>query len=62
MLKFILPWLSRIIIRILENDALKIFRKLEKESRKLIIAELHRNFNVICIKEDLLPKYTNFLL
>ena len=44
----------------LDNHEKLMFRKLETYSRKLITLELHLQFNIICLKENLLPIYTNY--
>jgi len=60
--KYIIKWLSRTAFNFQEEETKKIFRKLEKTTKKLINIKLHLLFNRTCINENLLPKYTNFKL
>ena len=39
-----------------------MFRKLEVNSKRKITLQLHLQFNMSCIKENLLPVYTNIYI
>ena len=56
---FVIFWLSRIILNLVSPENKAIFRKLENLEKKKIGTQLHCEFNQICLKENLLPKYTN---
>ena len=60
--KFVIYWYSKIVFNTLNNSAKRIFRKLETETRKLTAEKLHQKFNEICLKENLLPIYTNIYI
>ena len=60
--KFVIYWYSKIVFNTLNNSAKLIFRKLETETRKLTAKKLHQKFNEICLKENLLPIYTNIYI
>ena len=60
--QFAIKWLSRHVLNFSSQIVKNSFRKLECENRKLINNEEHLNFNEICLRENLLPKYTNFKL
>ena len=55
-------WLSKIMFKQLTPEAKTIFRKLEKNSIKLLNAKAHRLFNETCLNNNLLPTYTNIRL
>ena len=57
--KFVIYWYSKIIFNTLINSTKLIFRKLETQTRKLTAEKLHQKFNEICLKDNLLPIYTN---
>jgi len=61
-IKYAVIWYSKIVLNHISTDTRKIFRNLEKKSKKLISLKSHLNFNIICLNENLLPKYTNFKL
>ena len=52
-------WLSKIILRSLDNDKKAKFRELEKTSIKLTETRSHQLFNKCCMINNLLPTYTN---
>ena len=60
--KFVLCWYSKIVFNTLNNSTKLIFRMLETETRKLTAKKLHQKFNEICLKENLLPTYTNIYI
>lgn len=55
-------WLSKIILKICNNEILTKFREIEKRNEKLIETRSHRLFNLCCINNGLLPSYTNVTL
>ena len=57
--KYILLLYSRIILNIQTTEAKICFRKQESAKKKLTKLKLHLEFNELCIKENLLPTYTN---
>ena len=58
----VLLWYSKIVFK-LQPDEIKLkFRQLETQKKKVLKIKLHLEFNRICLKEDLLPIYTNFKL
>ena len=48
------------VFKTISNEAKEYFRQLEKTAKRLIRVEEHLKFNEVCLKEDLLPWYTNF--
>ena len=44
----------------LPNELKNLFRNLERTSRKIIMSNWSLKFNKTCLKENLLPKYSNF--
>lgn len=62
MKKIAIKWLSFKVLNFIDSSTKRTFRKLEEENRKIIKNEEHLNFNKICFKENLLPKYTDFKL
>ena len=52
-------WLSKIILNFVSLENKSTFRKLENFERKKNNVQLHRELNQKCLKENLLPKYTN---
>lgn len=58
--KFIIKWFSRIVFNLQNEENKKIFRNIEKTTKKYITNKLHLLFNKTCINENLLPNYTNF--
>ena len=59
---FVIFWLFRIALNLVSLGNKATFHKLENFERKKISTELHREFIQICLKENLLPKYTNIYL
>ena len=57
--KFVSTWLSYVVFRTLPDETKKIFRNFQKTRKKYVSVDLHRKFNEICLKEDLLPIYTD---
>ena len=57
--KCLVVWISRLILKLISPCIKNDFRTLEKLEKKFILNKLHLEFNEICIKEDLLPNYTN---
>ena len=55
-------WLSLVILKTLNVTDLKIYRKLEKVNKKIILVKSHLWFNKTCVLNNLLPKYTHFKL
>ena len=51
--------MSRCILNIVPYDVKLIFRKCEKSNKKYIDLVMHREFNKICLKENLLPNYSD---
>ena len=60
--KAITLWFSKIVLKIIPNDVKEVFRKYEKEARKLLTAHSHRNFNETCLNNNLLPIYSNIYI
>ena len=58
----VILWLSRIVLNLISPENKSLFRKLENLEKKKINTQLHREFNQICLKENLLPKYTNIYI
>ena len=56
--QYITRWMSRCILNIVPYDVKLIFRKCEKSNKKYIDLVMHREFNKICLKENLLPNYS----
>ena len=56
--KLVIYWYSNIVFNALNSTKLN-FRKLETGTRKLTDEKLHQKFNEICLKENLLPTFTN---
>jgi hypothetical protein len=57
--KLFATWLSKIILKNINENVKQSYRKLENVSLKLISTNAHRCFNETCINNNLLPKYTN---
>ena len=55
----VIIWLSRIVLNLISPENKSLFRKLENFEKKKISTQLHRECNQICLKENLLSKYTN---
>lgn len=55
-------WYSKVVLNFAQDETKRNFRKLENKMKKLINNEEHLNFNTICLKENLLPNYTDFRL
>ena len=55
-------WLSITALRHIPPDQKSVFRKLEKLELKIIRLEGHLEFNQACIRNKLLPTYTNFIM
>lgn len=55
-------WLSKIILRVLNQNSRAVYRRLERKSVKLITTVAHRVFNETCLNNKLLPRYTNIKL
>ena len=47
--KYIIKWLSSVILNISNNSDKNMFRKIEHTSIKLIEADAHHNFNDCCL-------------
>ena len=60
--KYILTLHSKIVFNHLENYNKIMFRKLEVNSKRKITLQLHLQFSMTCIKENLLPVYTNIYI
>ena len=60
--KCVIKWLSKSVFNFQDDSNKKLFRILEKLSKKFISTELHLLFNEICLNENLLPRYTDFKL
>ena len=56
---FLLQWYSFIAWKFMNSNAKAKFRDVEKIEKKLVTLKLHLQFNEICLKENLLPVYTN---
>ena len=56
-----LLWLSYVVFKTISNEAKVYFCQLEKTAKRLIRVEEHLQFNEVCLKEDLLSRYTNFI-
>ena len=52
----VIVWLSRVVLNLISPETKSLFRKLENFEKKKINIQLHREFNQICLKENLLPK------
>ena len=59
--KCLVVWISRLILKLISPCIKSDFKILEKLEKKFILNKLHLEFNEICIKENLLPNYTNIL-
>ena len=59
---FLIQWYSFIAWKFMNNNAKAKFRDVEKIEKKLVTLKLHLQFNEICLKENLLPVYTNLTL
>ena len=59
MKRIVIKWLSMVILRILTEEQLNKFRKIEKVQTKLNNSKCHLDFNITCINNELLPIYTN---
>ena len=55
-------WLSITALRHIPPDQKSVFRKLEKLELKIIRLEGHLEFNQACIRNKLLPTYTNIYI
>ena len=55
-------WLSKIILKIVDNNIKTLFREIEKKSIKFIEVSSHRAFNECCLNNNLLPNYTNIYI
>ena len=55
-------WLSITALRHIPPDQKSVFRKLEKLELKIIRLEGHLEFNQACIRNKLLPTYTNSMV
>ena len=60
--KYFSKWLSFTVIKTLQPQQKNWFRKLENSLTKLVKIKNHLKFNETCIKNKLLPTYTNFKL
>jgi oligoribonuclease NrnB/cAMP/cGMP phosphodiesterase (DHH superfamily) len=60
--KYVLFWYSKVIFKFQNENIKKYFRQLEITSKKLVTKELHLYFNENCVRDNLLPIYTNFKL
>ena len=60
MKQFIIPWISRVILKLIDNDTKVLFRKVENIKKKSTVTEMHQKFNEICLKENLRPIYTDY--
>jgi hypothetical protein len=59
---FLTFWLSKVILKISNNNIKLKFREIEKRSIKLLEVKCHRIFNETCINNNLLPTYTNIYI
>lgn len=57
--KYVLFWYSKVIFKFQNENIKKYFRQLEITSKKLVTKELHLYFNENCVRDNLLPIYTN---
>ena len=57
--KYFIKWFSFIILRTIPEDTKNKFRLLEKSLKKLKKTQCHLVFNETCVRNELLPKYTN---
>ena len=57
--KFVITWMSLIILKIIDGHSLATFRQLEKLWIKKTKILCHLDFNITCNNCDLLPIYTN---
>jgi len=60
--KYIVKWLSFIILKNTNRDVLKLFRDLERIKIKLVKKRSHLVFNQTCLNNKLLPTYTNIYI
>ena len=59
--EFIIQWYSKSIFNFQHFEIKQLFRKIETKSKQLITNNLHQEFNNICLNENLLPIYTNYI-
>ena len=45
MKQFIIPWISRVILKLIDNDTKVLFRKVENIKKKSTVTEMHQKFN-----------------
>ena len=57
--KYLIKWLSFVILKTCEESERREYRKLEKLTTKLIRTICHLRFNETCLNDNLLPTYTN---
>ena len=57
--KFVITWMSLVILKIIDGHSLATFRQLEKLWIKKTRILCHLDFNITCDNCDLLPIYTN---
>ena len=55
-----LLWFSYVVFKTISYEAKEYFRQLKKTAKRLIRVEEHLKLNEVCVKEDSLPRYTNF--
>ena len=60
--KYIIIWISKIILRISNVETKREFRSLEKVYKKLQKVNCDILFNETCLRNDLLPNYTRLKL
>jgi len=56
---YVIKWRSLTILKSMDEDEKNKFRKLEKQYKKMIKAQLDLEYNEICLNNDILPKYSN---
>ena len=59
--KYILIWCSLTVFNNLSDNKINL-KKSDVNSKKLMSTELHLKFNQTCLKENLLPTYTNIYI
>ena len=57
--KCVIKWISKVLLRTSGNVIKHAFRRLERNSIKLVTMKSHLRFNETCLNNELLPKYTN---
>ena len=60
--KCVIKWLSFVILKCLTPSQKSLLRRVEKTQEKLVKLKNHLLFNETCIRNKLLPTYTNIYI